>query len=176
VGSSTKPRRRYRPKTIAANPVALAIRRASKIPADEIAEAMAPIHDSFRAMREGVATEDHWCVLAGSVELALSIEHQGVIKGLQGHLQAAEASLAAIQRRAMDAGTWKSTALYFQEISALDDFTWLHKVQLEQLSEREFRAALERATAVVLQAGGRVVDVDDLASTQLALQLQGAGV
>jgi hypothetical protein len=172
VASSTKPRRKYRPRTVAANPVALAIRRAGKIPAAEISEVMAPILASFRAMREGVATEDQWCVLAGSVELALSIEHQGVIRGLQGHLRAAESALAGIQKRAMNAGAWRPTALYFQEIAALDEFTWLHKVQLEQLSEGEFHRAYERAKAVVLSAGGRAVDIRELqVDVQPQLQL-----
>jgi hypothetical protein len=170
--SSTKPRRRYRPRVIAANPVDVALRRARKIPPDEIAIVMDPILASFAGMRQGVGTEDQWCILAGSVELALSIEHQGVVRGLQGHLKAAEAALAAIKARAMERGSWKPTALYFQEISALDDFTWLHKAQLQELSEGEWRRAHDRALAIVQAARGRVVDIRELQTHQAQLQLQ----
>jgi hypothetical protein len=152
----------------------LAIHRATKVPAQEIAEVMAPITSSFKAMREGVATEDEWAVLAGTVELGLAIERQGVVKGLQGHLQAAEQSLAAIQRRAMASGAWKPTALYYQEIEALDTFTWLHKTQLENLSGGEWRQAHDRAVAMVLSARGRVVNITELANGQQQLTLIGA--
>lgn len=174
MSANTKPRKRYRPRPVATDTVALAMRRAGKIPPAEIAQVMGPIEASFTALREGVATEDHWAVMAGSVELALAIEHKGVIRGLQGHLHAAELSLQAIYRRAMASGQWQATALYFQELDALRDFTWLHRTQLATLSEGEWRAAHQRAEGLVRQARGRVVDVRELAVHQVPLQLEGA--
>jgi hypothetical protein len=165
--------KRYRPRPVTLDPITLAMRRACRVPAAEIAEVMVPIASSFQALREGVATEDQWAVLAGTAELALAIEHKGVMRGLMGHLQAAEAALQAIYRRAMATGTWQRTALYFQEISALDEFIWLHKTQLEALSEGEWRAAHQRAEALVRSARGRVVDLRQLQGQQ-QLQLTGA--
>lgn len=175
MSANTKPRKRYRPRPVTLDTMRLAMRRAAKVPVAEIDEVMAPIAASFKAMREGVATEDEWAVLAGTVELGLAIEHQGVVKGLHGHLRAAEQALAAIQRRAMAGGTWRPTALYYQEIEALDTFTWLHKTQLENLSEGEWRKAHDRAVALVLGAQGRVVDLQDLANGGRQLTLIGAG-
>lgn len=170
-----KSRRALRRRRVlaSANPIALAMRRASLIPQAEINEVMAPIEASFRAMREGVATEDQWCVLAGGVELALSIERTGVgaITGTLGHLQAAETALAEIARRARRPDGWKPTPLYWQEIEHLDTFTLLHKTQLEQLSEGEFHKAHKHAVAQVLGAGGRAVDINDLQVDQAQLPL-----
>lgn len=119
---------------------------------------MEPITSAFQALRQGVATEWQWCVLAGSVELGLSIERHGVVRGLQGHLKAAEAALQAIYQRAMASSTWKATALYYQEIEHVDTFVWLHKAQLEALSEGEWLKAHDHAVAVVRSAGGRTLD------------------
>lgn len=161
MSGRTKPRR-HRPRPIAANPIALALHRASRIPPAEIAEVMAPIAASFTALRQGVGSEDQWSVLAGSVELALSIEHKGVVKGLQGHMKQAEAALQAICQRAMHGGTWSRTALYWQEIEALDTFVWLHHEQLKTLSGGEWRQAHDHAMANVRTDGGRVLDINQL--------------
>jgi hypothetical protein len=173
MATSSKTRRRYRQRPVAVNPIRLAMRRASRIPAEELAVVMAPIEESFTAMREGVATESQWVILASSVELALAIERQGVVRGLHGHLVAAEAALAAIKHRAMERGAWRPASLYWQEIEALDTFVLLHKTQLENLSEGEWRRAADQAEAAVRSAGGRVVDIRELEGEQL--QLLGAG-
>jgi hypothetical protein len=173
MGNTKAPRRKYRPKPVMLDTMKLAVRRARKVPADEIAAVMAPLRDSFRALREGVASEGQWNLLASSVELALAIERQGVVRRLRGHLTAAEAALAGIKHRAMDSGSWKPTALYYQEIEAIDTFIWLHEHQLENLSEGEWRKAADQAEAVVRSAGGQVVDIRELQGEQVPLQLLG---
>lgn len=169
MATSSKPRRRYRPRVIARNPLALAMRRASKIPAAEIATVLAPVLESFSHLREGVATETQWQILASTVELALAIERQGVIRGVLGHVTAAEASLAAIKHRAMEGGAWRPTSLHWQEIEALDTFLPIHRFQLENLSEGEWLRAYDRAVAAVRSAGGQVVDIRELEGEQLHL-------
>jgi hypothetical protein len=171
MGNTTRPRRKYRPKPVVADPLALAMRRASKIPPAERAEVMAQIHASFKALREGVATEMQWVMLASTIELGLAVERLGVVKGILGHLQAAEAALAAIYKRGMATGTWCPTALYWQEIDSIDTAVWLHESQqLANLSEREWRQAHDRAVGVVRSDGGRAVaTVDQLPPEQLQL-------
>jgi hypothetical protein len=169
MATSTKPRRKYRPRPVAANPIKLALRRASRIPPAEIAAVMEPTKAAFRAMREGVGAEGDWIILAGGVELGLSIERQGVVRGVRGHLTAAEDALRAIKHRAMESRAWKCTPLYWQEIEALDSFLLIHQHQLENLSEGEWRRAHEHATAVVLSAGGQVFDVREIEQGELHL-------
>lgn len=174
MGATTKPRRKYRPRPVAANPMQLAMRRAGRIPAAELDEVMGQIEAAFRALREGVATEFQWVVLASSVELGLAVELQGVVTGLEGHLRAAEAALQAIYKRAMEpAGEWRPTALYWQEIEAVDTVVWLHREQLQRLSEAEWRRAHARAVGVVRSAGGRAVDNVEALPAPVQLQLLG---
>lgn len=173
MATSSKPRRKYRPRPVAANTMHLAMRRASRIPAEELGEVNGQNQAAFQALREGVATELQWCLLASAVEVGLAVEHLGVIRGLRGHLKAAEAALQAIYQRAMAAGGWKPTALYWQEIEHLDTFMWLHREQLQTLSEGEWRKAHDRAMGIVRSSGGRAVDVQDLPRHE-QLQLLGA--
>lgn len=173
MATSSKPRRKYRPRPVAANPIKLAIRRASLIPPDEIAAVLTPVRQAFTAMREGVATEAQWVILAGSVQLGLSIERQGVVRGVRGHLTAAEAALGAIKHRAMERGTWAPTSMYWQEIEALDTFLAIHRHQLENLSDGEWREAADHAETIVRSVGLQVVDVRELQDDQQQLQLLG---
>jgi hypothetical protein len=151
--------RRYRPRPITLDPITLAIHRASKPPAQDIEAVLAPMRCAFKSLREGVASELQWSVLASSVNVAMTIENQGVVTGLAAHLKAAEAALQGIYRRAMDAGEWKPTPLYWQEIEAIDEFIPLNKFQLEQLSRGEVIRALDKAEAVIRSIGGTVIDV-----------------
>lgn len=166
-----KPRKKYRPRVIAADPVAVALRRVAKIPPAEVDQVLEPIHAAFKAFREGVGSEDQWCLLAGSVELALSIEHKGVIRGLHAHLRAAETALLEIGKRSRSADAWRPTSLHLAEIDAIDDFVWMHRLQLEQLSEGEWREAHDRAVALVLSQGGRALEFHELQLEQQQLPL-----
>lgn len=174
MSGRTKPRR-YRPRTVTADIVTLAMHRASKPPAEDIEAVLAPMRAAFKALREGVATELQWSVLASSVNVAMTIENQGVVTGLAAHLKAAETALQGIYRRAMHAGAWKPTALYYQEIEAIDEFIPLNKFQLEQLSRGEVIKALDKAEAVIRSVGGTVIDIDQLRRReQVQMNLIGA--
>lgn len=154
--ASTKPRRRYRPRTVAANPIALAANRAATIGSQEREEILQPIRAAFKAMREGVGSEANWLTLAGTAQMATRIEQQGVMRGLQGHLAAADAALQAIRQRASEGGEWRAPALHLGEIDALDTFVWLHAEQLQRLSRGELLAALARAESVRLVSAAAV--------------------
>lgn len=148
MGMKTKPRKRYRPRLIDRNPVELGINRIAKLPAAECAQILEPVRDALRAMREGVGSEAHWVTLSATAQMATSIERQGVMRGLQGHLAAATASLQAIRQRAVDGGEWRAPALHLGEIDTLDEFVWLHAEQLQRLSRGELMTALNHAESV----------------------------
>lgn len=151
------PRRvRFQP---AINMVDVVINRATTLTAGEMGRLMVPIRSALKALREGVATETQWCVLASSVEVALAIEDQGVVRGLREHLKSAEQALFGIRERALASGTWRQTALYYRELDDVVEAIRLHQFQLEQLSTREVSRAVEVAKTRVYQAGGRVIDV-----------------
>lgn len=166
MAAATKPRRTHRPQPAALSTLKLAKHRARTVPTTAIAVAMSSIVSSFKALREGVATESQWHILAGSVELSLAIERQGTVLGLAGHLTAAEAALVGIKRRAMERGTWRPVQPHWQEIEDVETFVALHTHQLEVLGAEERQRALQQAEAIVRSAGGQVADVHELQGEQ----------
>lgn len=160
MAGRSKPKRRRQAGQVDANPVLLALRRAARLPAAEVERVQQEIGRAYEAMRQGAGTVDHWNVLAGSVELALAIESMGVVKGLQDELKATEQALADIRRRWQDR---HAPVLRGHELEALRLFTtWMHRRQLEALSDAEFRQAHDLARARVLSAGGAEIDRSNL--------------
>ncbi len=173
MSGRTKPRRmRMRPVS-RLDPVSLAMCRASRTPPETIQAVLGPIREAFKALREGVASELQWSVLASSVNVAMTVENQGVVTGLAAHLKAAEQALQAIYQRAMDTRAWRPTAMYWQEIEAIDTFVPLHQFQLEQLSQGEVLKAMDKAEAVIRSCGGNVINMSQVRA-QEQLQLIGA--
>lgn len=138
----------------------LVVRQVTRLTAYELGQVLSPIESSMTALREGVASELDWQMLASAVELALAVEDKGVIRGMRGHLEAAEHALHGIKLRAMASGEWIPTPLYYQELDDVKAAVELHRFQLEQLSSAEATKALDLATGRVRAAGGRVIERD----------------
>jgi len=149
------PRRvRYKP---AVNMLNVVINRATRLTAAEVDQVMGPIRTSLTALREGVANDVQWGILCSAIEVGLAIEDQGVVRGLRGHLCAAEQALATIGKRALKSGTWRPTALHFDELEHVTEAMRLHQYQIEQLSAAELAKVHQAAKTRVLQSGGRVI-------------------
>lgn len=132
-----------------------------------------PLQAAFKALREGVATEMQWCVIAGNVAIALAIEEDGVIRGLRGHLDAADRALEGIQRRALASGSWKPTALFYQELDDVRVAIHLHQEQLDVIARGEYLRAVDVAAAQVRSQGGIVIQAVDTRSPEIQPQLAG---
>lgn len=154
-----KPRR---PGRISRDPIALARNNATRLTAAEIAQAITPLRAAARALREGVATEWDWAIVASAINVAQAIDKQGIVRGLAEHLHSAEVALQGIYARAMTSGTWCATALYYQELDHITTAVDLHEFQAGKLSSGEWRSALKRAEAEIRSTGGRVVDVGQM--------------
>ena len=126
-----------------------------------------PLRQAARRMREGVATEAEWAMLAGAINVAKAIKGKGVVRGLAEHFASAEAALDAISRRALASGAWQATALYYQELEHVNTLVDLHEYQLGQLSYGERRLAIRTATAVVLSSGGRALSAEQVQESLL---------
>ena len=133
--------------------------RVTRLTTDEFDDVVAPIRASLAAMREGVASELQWSILASACELALAIEDKGITSGMRGHIRTGESILASIRLRAMSTGAWVPVSLDLHEI---DDLNWtinLHEHQLTVVSSSEAKAALDLATGRVRSDGGRVLQL-----------------
>ena len=154
-----KPRRYVR---ISTNPVQLAIRRASRHTDAELASVMGPVRQCLKLVREGVATQMQFEVLQSTMVIAEAIEASGLVRGLADHVDSALQACAAIEARALARGTWRQTALYFQELDALATAVDLHEFQLQQLSTGELQRIVQQTMARTSSSGGNVVRVSEI--------------
>ena len=138
-------------------PFDIAVANATKLTTTEIDDIMGPVTQALKYLREGVATEMNWCVLASSINIALRIEKQGIVRGLAEHLHTAEAALKTIGERANKTGNWIPTALYYHELDAVTTGIELYQYQCQQLSAAEFKRAISAAAGEIRSTGGRVI-------------------
>ncbi len=162
MSRSKKPRKAYRPKQIAINTLELALHGAAKPARQDRAEVLAALEEAVQALCSGVATEMQWSTVAGSVSVALAIERQGVVRGLQAHLVSAEAVLQAIYNRCRLPAIWLRPTLTLEEVEALKLMLELYAFQVEQLGRGEFLAAIDAATRETIAQGHQVTLVRDI--------------
>lgn len=158
----THGRKPRKPRRISLDPVRLARNGATRLTPAEISAAIDPLRAAARALREGVASEWDWSIVASAMNVAQAIERQGIVRGLQEHLRSAELALQGIQQRAMASGEWRPTSLYYQELDHISSAVDLHEYQLGQLAYSEFRQAVARAASEIRSTGGRVFEVGQL--------------
>lgn len=156
MSASKKPRKAYRPKWGLANTIQLAISGATKPTPDERNAVLKPFRACVRALREGVATELQWGIVSGAVAMCRAVEKIGIMRGITGHLQLADEALDAIYNRAKRTGTWKPTALYYQELDALRDLCDIHAHQVNEMCRSEFEIAIKLATNDVMRQDNMV--------------------
>ena len=122
---------------------------------------------AIQALCAGVATELQWSIVAGATALAKAIERQGVVRGLQEHLDSAEAVLQAVYRRCRLPALWLRPTLTFEEIEAVQLLRELHAFQIEQLGRGEFLRAVDAATRLIVSEGNQVTlmrDIEEVAA------------
>lgn len=153
-----------------ADTMAIALGQVVKPPQGDVDEILQALHAAHAALRQGVATEMQWSIMAGSLELARSVHRMGVVRDISGHLAEANDALQAIHDRAMASGCWRAPALWFVEMEALDVFIQLHAYQARELSRSEFLRAIELASKSIVKAGHNLVISQDVPA-----QFQGAG-
>lgn len=135
----------------------LARNAATLLTPPELAKTLAPLRAATQALREGVATELEWSIVASSIYVAQAIEQQGVVRGLGEHFRSAEVALHGIEQRAMASGEWKATALYYQELDHINTAVDLHEFQLMRLSYSEVSRAVNKATGEIRSTSGRII-------------------
>lgn len=156
MSQSKKPRKAYRPRFVTAHTMGLASHLAAKPQAREVDHLIRDVTAAATALREGVASNYQWSVIAGSLDVANAIERQGVVRGLKEHLTAADIALQAIYKRASLDDGWRAPTLRYDELEAVREFVDLHAFQLKQLSRAEFMRAIQAAAGQILSNGGSV--------------------
>ncbi|MCL1962228.1 MAG: hypothetical protein FWG56_10790 [Desulfovibrionaceae bacterium] len=150
-------------RTVATSTLEMALKNATVLTPDELADILVPLRAAFDRLRQVQASEVDWCVLAGCLGMAQNIERQGVVRGLREHLAAADRALCAVEARASDSGHWRAPALRFNELDAIGTFVDLHEFQLRQLSYAEFRRAYQTTEGQARSRGAEVIKLKEAA-------------
>ena len=158
-----RPKKAYRPRPVATNTMELALFRAAKPSKVDLDDVLQPIHAAHKALREGRASAAQFGLMAGCLDVAVAIEFKGVVRGLSGHLAAAEEALIQVYARANLADGWRPPAMYWDELEAVQTFIDLHEFQIRQLGRGEYASACNRAAGQNRSAGMNVHFVRDSA-------------
>ena len=159
-----------------ASPLDVAMNNAAKLRTQDVEQITSSYANACAAIVSGSGRRDHWATLCSALNLSLSIERQGVVRGMAGHLSSIEATLLAIAARAGEDDTpptWRPPQLSLDETDnvrllvqlSLDEtdnvrlLVQLHKFQLEQLSYGEYRRAFEATVNRVRGGGGEAVNL-----------------
>lgn len=153
MSRSKPPRKRYRPRPIAVNTLAIALHRCAKPAREDREEVLSMLAKALAKLQGGTASELDWSVAAGGVSTAQAIERQGVVRGLSQHLAGIEAALQAIYNRCKRPNLWLRPTLTEPEIEAMKLLLELHTFQLEHLSRSELIAAVDQAQKQTLADG-----------------------
>lgn len=144
------------------SPLDVAMNNASKLRPQDVEQIITPCANACAAIVSGSGRRDHWATLCSALNLSLSIERQGVVRGMAGHLASIEASLLAIAARAGEddtPATWQPPQLSLDEADNMRLLVQLHKFQLEQLSYGEYRRAFAATVNRVRGGGGETVNL-----------------
>lgn len=139
------------------HPFIVARNHATLLTDEERQSVITPLTQAAQRMRQGLASDDDWAMLSGSLMVAQAIESQGVVRGLAGHLAEIDRALVAIEARASRTGTWRSPTLHYNEIEAVQLLLDLHGFQLQQVSYGEFKRARDKTEAQVRSRRGQLV-------------------
>lgn len=137
--------------------VLLASIQAARLSKDALAGIMQQVNTSAGYLCQGVATEDQFVVFRTHMRIAQRIEHQGLTRGVLGHIDAVLCACSTIHDRAHATGTWHPTAITLEELDAIKSMVDLYEIQLHQVTHGEFTVIVDRLVASTLSTGGEVV-------------------
>lgn len=156
--SNKRPRKRYRPKAVVADPVAWAVEGARPAVDNKPSEwltARIKVHDALLRLMRGESTRDTLDVLVNALNVSQAVRDVCRIGDeYADEFAAAHAALLAVCRRPGHIGS-------SSELSAIRDLVELHDAQLALCSVRQFDLALKhiqrqlrhgRATRILEQA------------------------
>ena len=156
MATRTKPAGRVC-KPVAVNTMDIAKWFAARIHKDDVREIMSSLLVAFKALREGMATDNDWALLASAMNTAQAIEKLGVVRGLHAQLRLTELALQSVEQRATASGNWRAPVLHTFELDDIRAGLEFHRYQLLQLSHGALTQAIAAAQAEVIGSGGRVL-------------------
>jgi hypothetical protein len=160
MGRSSAPRKAYRPRPVDRDPVGLATAMAALLDPPQRQKLVDRCATAFEAFRGGRGTAALWADLADALNVAEALAERGIANDHAELFQRAQAALSDVSSRHEHGRSW---TLYAADITALDEALYVHGIQLEHCSQREFAESVrqvQRRVAGALRghppAGARV--------------------
>lgn len=159
--ASRKPRKRYRPRPVDADPVSLAMTSAATLSTNQQMTLLSAAEEAFGRFRAGRGGTAAWRDMADALNTAEALVDLGIGSDQAETFQAAQAALATVGSRHQLTGSW---TLWASEVRVLDRALAVYALQLQVCSTREWRTAVQRVRDVVRgalagNAGARCVMV-----------------
>ena len=166
--------RKHHPRHAAVNAWEIAINRARKLAAEDVARQDGIVRQAVAEFCRGEHCTTHWRSLADTANMSETLAGMGLGAGPNAErvINAAQQTLHDVHQRHAVRGTW---TLYADEIDSLQWLAQLHHVQLAACSYGEFSDAFH-ATANRLEqaragnaAHGAIVVVGDMPRPEAAV-------
>ena len=148
---SARPRKAYRPRTVAANATDIALNNAHKLDRKDAAGQAALLRTALAEFQRGRDAGVHWRSLADAANMAETLAAMRICSGADADriIQRAQQVLHDVALRHRERGTW---ALKHDELDALQWLLSLHTTQLAECDYSEFCRAMDRTRVRVAQA------------------------
>jgi len=139
------------PGPVHLNSVLRAIEGARKLPPADVDRVKRGLEESLLQFGRGIDCQMHLKCMADAINVAEALAELRICSDdtSRGCIQAGQQVLATVLERHAERRTW---TLHAQERQALDDALWLHGVQLDHCSLREYEQALQRVRNVARAA------------------------
>lgn len=165
--ASKKPRKKYRPKPVYSNPVAVATTLCSTLRPGEIQRIQLTAHAAMTAMVRGEGGKADWSNTADALNMTLILAQTRFDNAYQDELLDARDAHCACLERYVEKGRFGYTG---EELQAMNLALEIHDEILGQVSIRELEDAVRECRKRI--AGGMVVN--DIAAARKAHTTEGA--
>lgn len=139
------------PGPVHLNSVLRAIEGARKLLAADVERVKRGLEESLLQFGRGIDCRMHWECMADACNVAEALADLRICSDdtSRAYIKAGLSALAAVLMRHQERKSW---TLHAHERQALDDALWLHGVQLDHCSLREYEQALQRVRNVAQAA------------------------
>ncbi len=133
------------------NAIERAIAGSRKLPVEDRTRAQQAVGDALINFQRQQEPEFHWRSCADALNVAEALADEGIASDAdsRGRIHDAQEVLSQVWMRHAAGGSWTMRG---REIAALDDGLFIHRVQLDHCSMREYERAIESVRRKTQQA------------------------
>jgi hypothetical protein len=163
MGATKKPRKQYKPRAIAANPLSIAFCGARMLDAIDIARFMSQLRGAVSAILGGQSCRDDWTCLFDAVNTMEQLAPLVAEKGWRGWIEQVQADVIAAHDQRL-AGISDVHAQGLHDLAdnfarALERVTCSQMLQAQEAAARKVNAALRRGKST---GSVRVIDPQEM--------------